>query len=338
MKEKYLYLDSGYLNCKYILDAGYTFNIIIGARGTGKTYGFGKYLLLEEKQQIIYMRRTAVEIDIATSEEFNAFKSLNLDLNANIHFEKSKIGRRLMIGEDLRGYALPLSTLSNTRGFDASEIRFIFFDEFIPELIQRHKGDEAVTFFNAYETINRNRELSGGQPIRCILTANSNNLDNDFFRSLGIINIISKMTQRGIQIYEDPQASLLVININRSPISEAKKKTALYRLTRGRTDFDDMALNNQFADLKKYKIRSMSLQGFKPLWRIGSLNIYRSKSGIYYGTDHESGAPQVYDFTDTGIQRFFDDRAGLLIRAYINDRLYFEDAQTEILWRSICEY
>lgn len=337
MKEKFLYLDTGYLNIEYILNAGYTFNIIVGPRGCGKTYGFSKYLL-ENPENFIYMRRTAVEIDISTSEEYNAFKDIAVDSGSDIHFEKAKIGKRLMVNDQLHGYALPLSTLSNLRGFNAREISYILFDEFIPELIHHRKINEAVTFFNAYETLNRNRELTGADPIKCILLSNSNNLENDFFKSLGIINIISKMTRYGLQIYEDPDASLLVINVAHSPISDAKRQTALYRLTRGRTDFDDMALNNVFVDLKKYKIKSFNLSGFKPLWRIGRLNVYRNKQGIYYGTSHESGQPKVYDFTDTGVQKFFDDHANLLVRMYINDRLFFETAEEEILFRSICEY
>lgn len=338
LKEKRIYLESGYLNVEYILNAGYTFNIIIGSRGCGKTYGFSKYLLLDHPEKIIYMRRTAVEIDISASDEYNAFKAVALDSGVDIHFEKAKIGKRLIVNDQAQGFALPLSTLSNTRGFDAQEITYILFDEFIPEYMQRKKINEASTFFNAYETLNRNRELNGRDPIRCVLLANSNNLENDFFKSLGIINIISRMTRLGAQIYEDPEASLLVINVSRSPISEAKKKTALYRLTRGKTDFDEMALNNVFTDLKKYKLKSFNLAGFKPLWRIGKLNIYRNKQGMYYGTGHESGQPKVYEFTDTGVQRFFEDHAGLLVRMYINDRLYFETAEQEILFRSICEY
>ena len=36
---KELYLDSGYLNAKWVIDLPYPFVFCVGGRGTGKTYG-----------------------------------------------------------------------------------------------------------------------------------------------------------------------------------------------------------------------------------------------------------------------------------------------------------
>lgn len=333
-----LYKDNGYIDCSEIMKAGYTFNIIIGARGTGKTYGFGKWLLIDHDYKIIYMRRTSAEIDIASSAEFNVFSALSENTGIDIHFERAKFGKKLLTGEELRGYALPLSTFSNARGFDANNIDFLFFDEFVPEHTRHSRISEADTFFNAYETMNRNRELSGRDPIRCILCANSNNLDNDLFRALGIVNIVSKLSARNIPLYNDPGRDLMVINISASPISQAKRDTALYRLTGGSTSFDQMALGNEFNDLAEYQIRSAALKGARPLWQIGSLIIYRLADGSYYGSGHLAGTPKIiYEDTQTGRDKFNIERGDRLVKRYRNGKLTFETPSDEVTFRNICK-
>ena len=332
-----IYKEDGYLDVDSILSAGYTFNIIIGPRGTGKTYGFAKWLLTDHNHHIVYMRRTSAEIEIAASDEFNVFKKLSQDTGIDIYFKRSKIGRKLFVGEDPRGFALPLSTFSNARGFDASEIEFLLFDEFVPEHSKRSKISEADTFFNAYETMNRNRELSGQDPIRCILCANSNNIDNDLFRALGLVNIISKLSAKHVSTYADPKRSLLVINIQDSPVSEQKRVTALYQLTGGDTDFDQMALGNTFTDLEEYKLKSASLAGARPLWQIGGLIFYKLPGGLMYGSSHVSGSPRkVYEDTQSGRAKFLMDRGPKLVDRYLKNKLYFETAADEVYFRNVC--
>ena len=51
-----LYTKEGWVNWQYILDQGCAFTMVVGARGTGKTYGLMKELV-ERKQPFIYLRR-----------------------------------------------------------------------------------------------------------------------------------------------------------------------------------------------------------------------------------------------------------------------------------------
>lgn len=333
-----IYKPDGYLNAEEILKTSYTFILIIGARGTGKTYNIGKALLVNRADQLVYMRRTKTEIDIAGSSEFNAFSAIAEDEGIDISFTPLKYGKKIVVNDEPRGYALPLSTFSNVRGINASAIKWIFFDEFIPEHERHYKINEADSFFQAYETLNRNRELNGEDPIRCILCANSNRLDNDFFQHLQLVNIISRLSKNGQEVYADPRRGLLVINLSASPISRRKAETALYRLTGGNSDFDRMALGNTYNDLTQYHVRSFNLKGFKPLWRIGELNIYRNADGVYYGTSHESGAPKVYEATDTGFERFAQERGGLLMAKYLKNKLWFESPAEEVIFRIICNF
>ena len=58
-----LYTDQGYLDLDYVLSKKCPFTLVIGGRGTGKTYGSICYALDHEKQ-IAFIRRTQTQIDL----------------------------------------------------------------------------------------------------------------------------------------------------------------------------------------------------------------------------------------------------------------------------------
>jgi hypothetical protein len=208
----------------------------------------------------------------------------------------------------------------------------IILDEFIPEHGERPIPDEFNTFRNAYETINRNRELEGRPPIRVWLLANSNSLGNPYFIGLRIVEQIDKMIRRGITTWTDPERGLLVVNLADSPISQAKAGTALYRLT-GPDEFTGMALGNEFSQESRSRQGSIPLRELIPLVAIGELEIYRHKgSRELYGSLHRSGAPEVFQTDDAGVARF-RARYGWLWESYLEDRILWQSYLPELLFR-----
>ena len=93
----------------------------------------------------------------------------------------------------LHGYTSALSTFSNLRGFDGSNIKILLYDEFIPERHERLIKNEADAFFNVYETINRNRELQGGPPLIALCLSNSNSLASPIFTALNLVKTLERM-------------------------------------------------------------------------------------------------------------------------------------------------
>ena len=71
------------------------------------------------------------------------------------------------------------------------------FDEFIPERHERPIKNEGAAFLNAYETMNRNRELQGYKPIQTLCLANANDLGNPIFMELGLVSRAMRMQQTG---------------------------------------------------------------------------------------------------------------------------------------------
>lgn len=335
-----LYDENGYISIANILAKGYPFNFITGGRGTGKTYTALKYAV-ENRIKFILLRRTQQQCDIINTPEFNIFRPLNAGEGWNIGSKKiSKQnaafyrteevdGKEVSSGEPL-GYTAALSTLSNMRGFDASDVGLLIYDEFCPERHERLIKHEAEAFFNAVETINRNRELTGNPPITCLCLANSNDLANPIYVSLGILSTIDKMRSKGREVYENRERGLLVISLKNSPISERKSKTALYRLTEG-SDFAGMAINNEFVQDVPSKIRHVPLAECRPIVTVGKITVYKHKNNSYlYISTHKAGVCPEFGTDETAIKRF--RRAwGWIWEEYMSDKIVFEEYACEIL-------
>lgn len=230
---------------------------------------------------------------------------------------------------------MALTTVTNIRGFDASDVKVIFYDEFIPETIDRPIKGEGEALLNAYETINRNRELNGGEPVKFIGCANSNRIDNEVFLSLGIVDECEKMAKKHISMMNLYSKGLTLINAEESPISKLKADTQLYRLTRG-NDFSDMALDNSFRYDDRGQIKSKNLAGYKPICVVGEICIYENKSDSndLYVTTHKSGTPIVYGTSEVELKKFQRDFQYLKVNYFSND-IQFEKALCEILF---CKY
>ena len=330
-----IYSDNGYLNMRGIAQEGYPFTFIVSARGWGKTYG-ALDDVKENDIRFMYMRRTQTQIDLCMVDDFSPFKTLNQDKGWNVRLKKvskynSMFYSELSEGIKLHGFACALSTVSNLRGFDASDIERIIYDEFIPEKHEKPIKNEADALWNAYETMNRNRELQGKKPIQLICLANSNELGNPIFESLGLINIADKMNKSGNECYRDDNRGILLIMPARSAIGEKKRNTALYRLTKG-TGFSEMALDNSFR-VNRQHITPRPIIEYNPVCIIGELCIYRHKSKrAWYATTYKTGFfKNIYTTSDADIlnyRRVF----GVHWDLYIEDKIDFEDVLAEKLF------
>ena len=338
-----LYDKNGYLDFPAIKKLRLPFNFIVGGRGTGKTYGAIKDAI-QSDARFIFMRRTEKILETIRTPELSPFKKINEDLNVNVGFapagrhvdgiykmEDNGDGRIVPAGPRI-GYLLALSTISNVRGFDASDVDEIVYDEFIKEEHERVLKGEGKALLNAYETVNRNRELYGRDPVQLFCLSNSEELGNPVFIELGLVQRAERMQRRGIESYIDRERGVGLFMLQYSPISGQKSETALYKLA-GDTEFSRMALGNRFKELDDRNIGSRPLVEFRPVVGIGEITIYKAKTGrSFYVTSHRSGSPVVYGTSETERDRFF--RAfSYLWEAYMNNRVTFETTTDEILFR-----
>ena len=214
------------------------------------------------------------------------------------------------------------------RGFDASDIKRLIFDEFIPEKHVRILKNEAEALFNAYETMNRNRELKGIEPIQLVCLANSNDITNPVFEYLKLIRIADKMQKGNCDRWTDDRRGIQLILLHRSPISRRKANTALYRLTDD-TNFSAMSIDNDFR-VDRSHVNPRPLKEYTPVCSVGELCIYRHKSEPrLYATTHMSGVfNKQYTLSDTDrihYQRLYRSQWDM----YISSKIDFEDVLAE---------
>lgn len=332
-----LYQKSGYVNIRGILDLQLPFNFCIGGRATGKTYTTLK-TVKEDCIPFFFMRRTQAQADLINKPEFSPFKTVNKDNNWNIvskPITKYNAAFYDMTEEAENGYepigfSGALSTMSNVRGFDAQEIELLVYDEFIPERHERPIKNEGSALLNAYETINRNRELKGCKPLQMLCLANANDISNPIFLELGLVAIADRMRRNGQEVYINRERGIGIFMLSESPISGKKRETALYKLTRG-SEFEQMSIDNNFVGCDYSNIVKRPLIEYKPIVAVGEICIYSHKNnGKLYVSTHLTGSPKQYTSGESDTARF--QRTYFWIwEEYMQNNIEFEEILCEIL-------
>lgn len=348
MRQKKLYLENGYLDFRQIVDDEYPIALLIGGRATGKTYGaleHGKLYFDECCRPFVYMRRTQKKADLVATDVFNPFRPLNRDkgwsvypsqiakgVNGFYNMVDTEDGRR-PVGDPV-GIIAALSTFSNLRGIDGSNVDIVYLDEFIKEDTEKAIKNESFALLNVYETLNRNRELTGEPPLKMVCMSNSNAIDNDIFVGLGLVQHAEKMILTGKNQFYLPDRHIALYNLTDSPISVKKAGTTIYQADQGGR-FTDMAIRSKYADYDPVGVKSEPIIEYKMLCKIGELCIYKHKSDTkYYCTFHQSGTAPEYAFTDVDKIRFLR-KYDHLWNAYLSGKMSFETFYCKKLFENV---
>lgn len=345
------YDSNGYIDVDTLMEKDASiYKFIVGARGIGKTFGILKWLIDRygnTGNKFIYMRRTQVQVDMIRTPELNPFKALEDELGSNYSFILNPINKNVTgiyhseydIDKNLYvpsgspiGYIIALSTIANIRGIGGSDIVHIFYDEFIGERHEKPIKAEGTAFLNAIETIGRNRELKGREPLKVTCCSNSVNLGNPIFIELKFITAIEKALKKEREHVFLPERDTSIWIIRDNPISRKKASTSLYRLSGIDSEFSKMSLENEFNREYTGMVKSKKLTEYIPLVHVGEICIYKHRSRReWYCTDHVMGHPEEYDASDIEIKRFSNDYYYLRL-AYLNRHIYFESYIQQVLF------
>ena len=286
------------------------------------------------------MRRTQAQLDMINKPLFSPLNPV-LDAHKDWHIVikpvSDKNGGFFWADEDgniledgYLGFTAALSTVSNLRGFagvDSASV--LIYDEFIPERHERPIKNECDALLNCYETINRNRELQGKPPLKMVCISNANILTNPIFEGLNLTNTVAKMRKKRQTVRYDDSRGIALYALDNSPISLAKRDTALYRLAGVNTNFGKMALSNDFNSETGSRIESRSLHEYRPCVAIGDYCLYTHKSRPeYYFCKHVSGSPAQYENTPQEMKRFVT-AYGWIWSAYLRNEIVFEAPSCE---------
>lgn len=327
-----LYMPEGWLDVAAINALKYPFVFCYGGRGIGKTFGEAGEIAGPYRGRTLFLRRTKTEFDIITSNEMNTFSDYNMATGHDIKFEQEKGYASIVECGEQIGLCAALSTFSNLRGggFEQFGIDLLLYDEFIPE---RHKSkirNEADVLLNIYETINRNRELKGREPLKLRCFANSNDIRNPIFIGLELVSLAEKMVRKDKEIVFDNERGIAMIDCRNSPISKRKSETALYRLSRG-SEFFNMAIRNEFNSGLLPSVPRRLIE-YKPLVTVGEICVYQHKSNRkFYVSSTLSKTCPIFKASDTQLE-MFRIRFGALYDRFYDNLVEFESQISELLF------
>lgn len=336
-----LYDSLGFINIHGIINfdpVNLCWILIVLGRGTGKTFSALKEGVERADLGLgsfIYMRRTQDQCDLISKPEFSPINALNQQANFDLmmspltkknagifHSEVNKDGVAVPKGAAL-GITAGLSTFRNLRGLSLEACSLMIYDEFVPEPTERPLRNEGKALENAYETVNRNRELLGKDPLICLCMGNADDLANPLFQHFGWTDRAEWMVKNDREYYFDYGRRTAIYIPHDSPISKAKAGTALYAMS-GHSKFTDMAINNRFAQEGIQGIKARDLKEYVPLVSLPSICIYKHKDRkTFYASAHLSGSPTRFDDTDMDLARF-RRKYVYLWDAYMNNRIEFE--------------
>ena len=329
-----LYTPEGWVNWDYIMNQKESLISVVGARGTGKTYGVFKWLI-DQGEKFIYLRRLKSQLEECKKEIGNPFKKLNTDHDLNIrpfpaggtvvYKKNNKDGETVAVG-------VALSVVANVRGVDYSDFNYIVFDEFIASEGERPIKSEFTAFFNFYETVNRNRELKGKPAVKCIMLGNANKISNPYFSGWHCMRRVLNMITGNQCVWRSSDHSRMIILLLSSPISDQKKDTVLYR--NANQDFIAMALDNAFRT-DQTKIKSEPLKEYNHIVSVGEIGIYEHKSERKFYVSATTSRTNYYD--DYGIQKRMFQTDFYMFRVYymVNKTITFESYETELIFRAM---
>lgn len=262
------------------------FNLFLGGRGIGKTYSAIDYVVNAGKQ-FLYIRSTEKQIQLSlTPDRGNPFKKWASDHNRNIFIRRGEDINDIVEtsegdgkeSESILGYAAALSTFENLRGVDFSSIDLILYDEFIQT--RPFAFDAFRAFLNLYESVNRNRELSGDDPVQVIFLANTQELNNPILAGFDLIGAIENLKRHNQQRFSRGD---IYVELCDSEVSGAKAKSVLYRNLPETDEYKREALRNEFSRNDFSMIgRPKNLIEYKPICRIDEIGIYAHKSQRKY--------------------------------------------------------
>lgn len=134
------------------------FNMIIGNRGSGKTYGAKKLAIknfLKKGHQFVYLRRFQEELDETAETYFddiivnNEFPDVTIEYQAGCYF----------INGQLAGYTMALTKAKSYKSISFPLVYLIIFDEFLIEDngYTRYLKNEVTQFLGLYMSVDRYR-------------------------------------------------------------------------------------------------------------------------------------------------------------------------------------
>lgn len=330
-------MPKSFYNFARISSFNATYNMVVGGRGIGKTYGRKQKAIrdsIRKGKLFIYLRRFKPELLVSKETFFADVESSFPDYDFKVQGFTAMYARVSSRGTKKRewtvlGYFIALSTVQSFKSASFERVTTIIFDEFIIEKGLTHYLPQEVTILNNfYSTVDRYKDKT-----KIWFLANSVSITNPYFiewkiepRSADKDGFIVKAN------------GFMVIHL---PDSEEFKKeigqTKFGQFIEG-TEYADYAVNNQFADDGEALIKSKAPNA-KYMCTLetkdGTFSVWHDiDTNLWYCGTKRTGNERMF----TLIPERMNDTKTLLVRndkflqmlrtAFNHARLWFDNSQT----------
>ena len=176
--------NGGFYSLRKIMSFNCAINIIIGARGTGKTFSVKQLLLnqfLRNGTQFCWVRDTVDAKKELCDNDGNKFFA-DFPLMKNKNFLSGAIKKsEFIINEQHAGTCLPASVFQRYKGNSFQEVKTIVYDEFIREKGRISNKNNLWATINTFSTIARTRD-----DVKIFMLANALDKSDDFLQFIEV--------------------------------------------------------------------------------------------------------------------------------------------------------
>ena len=269
-----------YYDFSKIFSYNAVYNLIVGARGVGKTYGvklIGINNYLNKGEEWIYVRRYQTEL--GTKSTFfddikEIFPHLGFRVNGNLMQLTHEPDEEKPRWETF-GYFRVLSKSNTQKSASYPKVTMIVFDEFIIEKGHvRYLNNEVHVFNNFYLTVDRYQDRT-----RVFMLANSISIVNPYFIEWDISPTREFVTKKfGDDIF------IVTHFVDSEMFTKQVLETRFGKFISG-TGFGDFAAGNIFADGHDYLVarkESKAIYWITIETKTGTFSVWKTMDGHYY--------------------------------------------------------
>lgn len=333
--------------------------LIVGARKRGKTYSTLK-MSYEDNDQLIFLKRQVNDIkllclnaknakrkikdsedlgcDFDENDDFSPYADLNEDIGCNVQPKMldSNQGIASFYDRDENykaikkcGVALAVASISKYKGFGGlRRCKYLVFDEFIPAPWERRISKlEGEAIIDLYQTVSRDREERGLDPLLLVALANANDISNQLFNVLEITDDVADMVNKHEEIRKIGGKLVVLVDDSKLQIAKDEKKTLIYQDMKdtvwGRVSFNNEFARNDLSCIGFTSIKKMVCR-CSVIYKNYTWYIYQNESKFYVCTSRSNKIPIEYDLNfEADRKPFYLKEAVALINAYYKGNILF---------------
>lgn len=228
------------------------FNVIVGNRGGGKSYGAKKRAIenfIKKKEQFGYIRRYKDDLKKPMEQFFKDIAWEFPDYEFKVEGEKFYIRlapadeKAKWTDNDIAGFGFTLSTASNKKSISYPDITLLIYDEFLLEKgNQRYLPNEPEKLLNLYETVAR--PGTGHKRVVVFMLANAISITNPYFLFWDL-HMPKKKDKNGKYIWKHKTKPIIVEDVRNEGFIDVKKNTEFGQLIAG-TEYAEYSIENKF--------------------------------------------------------------------------------------------